>query len=229
MQSVQAVPVEGLGDAELVERARRNDAAAYRTIIQRHNQRLYRLVRSILRDPVEAEDALQEVYLSAFAALGGFRGGASLSTWLTRIAMNEALGRLRRRKVMSSLDDEEVSGSVIPFPLAQPSAADPEHSAARAEIRCLLETAIDELPVPFRTVFMMRAVEQMSTEEVAAVLDIPEETVKTRFHRAKRRLRDAVDDQLENALGEAFPFAGARCERIAARVLERLGLGPPPR
>jgi len=230
MQSVQATQAE-MFEAELVRRARQNDAAAIRAIIERHNQRLYRLVRSVLRDAAEAEDALQETYLHAFKALDRFHGTARLSTWLTRIAMNEALGRLRRRKEMSSLDElsEAAHGSatVIRFPLVQPNAADPEHSAARAEVRRLLEQAIDQLPSPFRTVFVMRAVEQMTVEDVAAVLGIPEETVKTRFYRAKRRLREAVEDRLEDALVDAFPFAGRRCRDMTTRVLTRLGLTPP--
>ena len=234
MQWIEAVPPAELSEADLVRRARQRDAAAFRSIIQRHNQRLYRLVRSVVRDPVEAEDVVQETYVRAFMGLNEFRGASSFSTWLTRIAFNEALGRLRQRKPMTSLDEftekalEADDATVIPFPLMQPMSADPEHGAARAEIRRVLEQAIDELPAAFRVVFVMRAVEQLSTEETAAGLGIPEETVKTRFHRAKRRLRETIQDQLEGALVDSFPFAGARCVRIAERVLARLGLSAPP-
>jgi RNA polymerase sigma-70 factor (ECF subfamily) len=232
MQPIKAEEEIPGGEAELVRRARARDPAAFRAIMQQHNRRLYRLVRGYVQSADEAEDVVQASWVRAYAALGDFRGEARLSTWLTRIALNEALGRIRNRKDMTSLDDagtgRDAGGQIIPFPLAQPISEDPEHKAARAEMRLLLERAIDELPVAFRTVFMMRAVEQMSTEEAAACLGIPEETVKTRFHRAKRRLREAINDRLEDAFTDVFPFAGARCERIAERVMTQLGIAEKP-
>lgn len=221
-------------DAELVSLARQGHSAAFHAIMERNNRRLFRVARSVLRDETEAEDAVQEAYLRAFANLHGYEGTAALSTWLTRIALNEALGRLRRRRTMIDLDrisgtlsEGEGGGRVVPFPLAQPAANDPEHVAAQAEIRRLLERAIDDLPEPFRMAFVLRFVEQMSTEETASCLGIPEETVKTRVHRAKRRLREALGEQLASTLTETFPFAGARCARISESVLRRLGLDVP--
>jgi RNA polymerase sigma-70 factor, ECF subfamily len=219
-------------ESDLVAAAIRGDAAAFRSIIQLHNRRLFRAVRGIVRETDEAEDVVQETWVRAYAALPQFRGDAALATWLTRIALNEAMERRRRGKHMTSFeglsDAEKEGGEVVPFPLGRGYGADPERNAANAEIRRVLECAIDELPVPFRTVFIMRAVEQMSTEETASCLGVPEETVKTRFHRAKRRLREAVADRLETALVDTFPFAGARCERVAERVMKRLGLGITP-
>jgi RNA polymerase sigma-70 factor, ECF subfamily len=234
-----AVPagLEAAGDAELVSLARQGVAAAFRAIMERNNRRLFRVARGVLKNDADAEDVVQETYLRAFANLDSFAGTAALSTWLTSIALNEALGRLRRRRPMIDLDDiaaaatdrDEPAARVIPFPLAQPATSDPEHSAARTEIQRLLEQAIDDLPDVFRTTFMLRFVEQMSVEETAACLGVPEETVKTRVHRAKRRLRQALGAQLASTLADTFPFAGARCARISDTVLRRLGVeGPPP-
>jgi RNA polymerase sigma-70 factor (ECF subfamily) len=200
--------------------------------MQRHNRRLYLTARGVLKDESEAEDALQETYLRAFSNLAEFRGTSSLSTWLTRIALNEALGRLRSRKPMTTLDElteEQASGGtaqVISFPAAQHLNNSPEHRAARSEIRGILETAIDDLPEGFRLVFLLRAVEQMSAEETAASLGIRIETVKTRFHRAKHLLRAALQEQLQSSITEAFPFAGTRCGRVTEAVLQHLARGP---
>ena len=233
----KAPPVAPSTDAQLVSLALKGSAAAFRTIMENNNRRLFRVARSVLKDNAEAEDAVQETYLRAFAHLSGYAGTASLSTWLTRIVLNEALGRLRRRRSMIELDKiaepaagaDATAGRVIPFPLAQPTILDPEHVAARAEINRLLEQAIDELPSAFRTAFTLRFVEQMSIEETASCLGIPPETVKTRVHRAKRRLRQALGERLASALADTFPFAGARCARISESVLRRLGIdGAPP-
>jgi RNA polymerase sigma-70 factor, ECF subfamily len=230
-----------LTDAELAESLRRRDPAAFRTVVQRNNRRLFRTARSILLDDGEAEDAVQESYLRAFSSLDGFRGESTVSTWLTRIVVNEALGRLRRRRLTLDLDEAaaaaEAEGAdmsrVIPFPPPPPRSSasqDPEQEAATAEIRRVLETAIDELPEAFRVVFMLREVEQMPTTETAACLGIPPETVRTRLHRAKAMLRDALEQRLASALTDTFPFDGERCVRMADRVLADLGLGkdPPP-
>lgn len=197
--------------------------------MERHNRRLFRAVRSVLKDEAEAEDALQEAYLHAFAGLDGYRGEAGLSTWLTRIALNEAFARLRRSRRAAALSDEIEAGMglIIDFPF-QRAAADPERLAARTEIRRLIEQAIDDLPEAFRTVFVMRCVEQLSVEETAAALGLAPETVKTRLHRARARLQAAIDRQLAGALDDAFPFAGARCARLCANVLRRLGFDDPP-
>lgn len=225
-------PLHQADEAALVSQARQGIAAAFREIMDRNNRRLFRVARGLLRDSAEVEDVVQETYLRAFAGLDGYTGAASLSTWLTRIAMNEALGRLRRRKNVVALDRvaEPVAGEgegrarVIPFPLVEPAISDPEHAAARAEIQRLLEQAIDDLPDPFRLAFVLRFVEQLSVEETALCLGVPEETVKTRVHRAKRRLREAVGARLAPALAGTFPFAGARCARLTESVLRRLGI-----
>ncbi len=218
-------------DADLVRRAQHGERDAFRTIMQRGNQRLYRVARSIVRDDAEAEDVVQEAYARAFAAIGDFRGEASIMTWLTRITLNEARGRLRQRRKMVGLNELEAAqggGAMVmhfPTPL---DGANPEADAARAEIRKLLERAIDDLPEAFRTVFIMRDVQECNIEETASSLDLNPETVKTRLHRARRLLRRALDAELAATMTEAFPFLGARCRRITETALLRLGASPPP-
>jgi RNA polymerase sigma-70 factor (ECF subfamily) len=228
--------VVALEDDELVLLVRQGNAFAFRTIIKRNNQRLYRLARSLLKDEFEAEDAVQETYLRAFANLSAFRGDSGISTWLTRILLNEVLGRLRRRRIMIDLDSLYTStqgtddqARLIPSPLAPSAEVDPERAAAQREVRRVLEQAIDALPEPFRTVFVMRTIEQMSVDETAAHLGLRKETVKTRLYRAKRLLRKALDPQLASALDDVFPFAGARCDGFTGRVLKQLGIAIPPR
>jgi RNA polymerase sigma-70 factor (ECF subfamily) len=214
-------------DAELVDRARRRDSAAFRVIMQRHNRRLYRIARAVLRNDGEAEDAVQEAYVRAFTHLGEFRGDASLATWLSRIVLNEALGRIRRRRGerdLTAVENLMPQADIIPFPLgsAQP---DPERSMAQRQIQHMLEHAIDDLPDDFRTVLVARVIEDMSVEETASLLGLRAETVKTRLHRARKLLRDALERQVGPALTDAFPFDGARCGRMTERVLTRLGVG----
>lgn len=216
----------GLADEELISRMRRGDETAFAIVIKRHNRRLYRTARSIVRDDAEAEDIVQETYVRAFRNVDGFRGQSRLATWLTRIALNEALDRLRRRRPhveLAAIDDVDnrSEGSLMSL-FGGEAAADPERSASRAEIRRLVEGAIDALPAAFRTVFVLRDVEGMSIEETAAELDLKPETVKTRLHRARRQLRDALADTLAAALNDAFPFDGDRCVKMTERVLARL-------
>ena len=205
--------------------AKEGHRSAFRVIIQRCNQRLFRVARSIMRDDNEAEDVLQETYDRAFAKFDTFRGEAGLFTWLTRIAINEARGRLRSRRRTVELDQVELAQSegaqVFIFPSGQVS-PDPEAEAARAQMRRLIEDAVDDLPDAFRIVFVMRDLDQLSVEETAASLELPAATVKTRLHRARRQLRSALDKKLASTLKEAFPFLGARCQRITDNVLERL-------
>jgi len=214
-------------EAELVERARRRDAAAIRMLVKRHNQRLYRLARSILRNDSDAEDALQEAYVHAFANLNTFRGESRFGTWLARIVLNEAIGFVRRRKptvdisVVAEISTE--NAQIIPFPAAEVR-DNPETLMARNQIRTLLEGAIDKLPEGFRTVFVARVVEGMSVEETAELLGILPQTVKTRLHRARALLRNEIERRVGPALNDAFPFAGSRCERFTERVLARLDL-----
>jgi RNA polymerase sigma-70 factor, ECF subfamily len=216
-----AVPSD---DAELVRRARARDSAAFRTIMERHNRRLYRIARSILRNDSEAEDAVQEAYVNALTHLGGFRGDSSLATWLSRITMNEALGRLRRKRSAMDLETFEAQrteAQIIKFPQSVTS-DDPERTMAQREILQLVERATDNLPEIFRIVFMARVIEGMSVEETAGLLGLQPETVKTRLHRARRLVREELDKQIGPVLMDAFPFAGRRCERMTNAVLQRL-------
>jgi RNA polymerase sigma-70 factor, ECF subfamily len=227
MHRAASLPLDhaALDDAALVELARRHDEAAVRTLVRRHNRRLFRVARSVLRDDAEAEDVVQATYVRAFTRLEGFRGEAALGTWLTRIALNEALGRLRQRRPRADLAALDAAaaggGSVIVFPMS-PAPAGPESEAGRAQVRQVLERAVDALPEPFRLVFVMREIEGLSTEETATLLAIRPETVKTRLHRARRLLRRAIERMLSAGFGEIFPFDGARCVKMADRVVERL-------
>jgi RNA polymerase sigma-70 factor (ECF subfamily) len=225
MQTAPKIAPAAAGDAELVKRALARDEAAVRDIIKANNRRLYRLARGILRNDGEAEDVVQETYVRAFTRLNDFRGESSLSTWLSRIAMNEALGRLRRQRPsveISSLPQGMLEAQIIQFPLAS-AADDPEKSMAQREIQHVVEGAIDELPDPFRLVFITRVVEGMTIEETAEILDLKPETVKTRLHRARAMLRDNVEKKIGPVVMEAFPFAGRRCDRLTEAVLKRLG------
>ena len=215
-----------VGERNLVERAKSGDQSAFRAIMEQHNRRLYRVARAVMKDDAEAEDVVQETYLSAFSNLSKFRGDSSLATWLTRIALNEALGRRRKQRATVTLESvetaQETSAQIVQFPTMN-TETDPERSAAQREIRKLLERAMDALPEPFRLVFVMRDVEEMSIGETASHLGIRPETVKTRLHRARRLLRQSLEGQLSSTLRDAFPFAGARCARITETVLSRLG------
>jgi RNA polymerase sigma-70 factor (ECF subfamily) len=225
--TIRTIDYAALPEAELVAYAKAGRNEAFAALMTRGNQRLFRVARSIVRDESEAEDVLQEAYVRAFAKLDEFRGEASIFTWLTRIVINEGRGRLRKRRETVDLAEVEhaqaEAGRVLIFPSVFGS-DDPERDAARAEARRLLERAVDELPEPFRIVFVMREVEGCSIAETAETLGIRGETVKTRLHRARRLLRAALDEQLASVVNGAFPFLGARCQRITAAVLERMGL-----
>jgi RNA polymerase sigma-70 factor (ECF subfamily) len=213
-------------EAALVRRAAEGDAAAVRRIVKVHNQRLYRLVRAVLRNNADAEDVLQEAYLQAFADLDSFHGEASLSTWLSRIALNAALMRLRAQKRLKRTAPAFGVGlaEIIPFPLVS-STVDPERVMAQRQLLHLVEEATDALPGTFRLVFVARIIEGLSTEETAALLDLPPATVKTRLHRARRLVRARLEEQIGPVFVDAFPFAGTRCDRLTNAVLEKLGLG----
>jgi RNA polymerase sigma-70 factor, ECF subfamily len=215
----------GTTDTELVERARARDETAVRSIMQANNRRLYRLARGILRNDSEAEDVVQETYLRAFTHLDSFRGDSSLATWLARIAMNEALGRLRRARPnvdVDTLAPGVLEAQIIQFPLSGAS-EDPEKSMAQRQIQQVVEHAIDDLPDNFRIVFITRVIEGMNVEETAEILGLKPETVKTRLHRARAMLRENVERKIGPVVMEAFPFAGKRCERLTEGVLKRLG------
>ncbi len=206
-------------DAAVVARVRAGHPDAFEWLMRRHNQRLYRAVRAILGDPAETEDVLQEAYVRAFTHLDQFAGRAQFATWLTRIAVNEALHRRRRRERFTTLED-------FVSTLASPTSG-PEHGATDGELRRFLEAAIEELPVDFRTVFALREVEGLSTAETAACLDIPEDTVKTRLHRARRQLQLHLNRRLGASVREVFAFGAAHCDRLVAAVLQRIRAAVP--
>ena len=216
-----AVPSAASDDMQLVRRALARDGDAFRTIIKTHNQRLYRIARGVVRNDSEAEDIVQEAYVKAFAHLDAFRGDSSLATWLSRIVINEALGRLRKRRRTVAMP-ENPQAEIIRFPL-NPS-DDPERTMAQRQILALVERATDSLPDLYRMVFVARMIEGLSIEETSELLGVRPQTVKTRLHRARALLRKALDDQIGPVLLDAFPFAGRRCERLTSAVMRRLGL-----
>jgi RNA polymerase sigma-70 factor (ECF subfamily) len=193
--------------------------------MKRNNQRLYRIARGVIRNDAEAEDVVQEAYVHAFAHLDAFRGDASLSTWLSRITINEALGRLRRKRRATAnglVLASTAQADIIPFPLSA-NGNDPERTMAQRQILQLVEQATDKLPAAFRTVFIARVIEGLSVEETADLLGVPPQTVKTRLHRARALVRKELDASIGPILFDAFPFAGRRCDRLTAAVLARLG------
>ena len=209
-------------DDTLVARARAGDAPAHELIMRRYNRRLYRITRGILRDSDAAQDAIQDAYVRAFTNLESYRAPGNFAAWLARIAVNEALMRKRKDQRYQPLaSTEEENDGVAPPPVQHTT---PEDLAAGGELRRLIEVAVDRLPDSFRTVFMLRAIEQLSVEETAASLDIPAATVKTRFHRARALMQQALNDDIEAAGLKAFDFDGPRCDRIVEAVLARLEL-----
>jgi RNA polymerase sigma-70 factor (ECF subfamily) len=219
-----AAPASPADEASLLALARAGDEAAVRSLVQHYNRRLFRMARGIVRDDAEAEDVVQECYVRGFLALDSFRGEAGFGTWLGRIVINEALGRIRRRRNtvgLAAIDAEEPHlAEVIPFPTS--AAQDPERSMARLQIRRTLEAAIDRLPPDFRFVLIARLVEGMSVEETAELAGIRQETVKTRLHRARKLLRASLEETIGPVLSDAFPFDGERCVNMADRVMRRL-------
>ncbi|HWK00363.1 MAG TPA: RNA polymerase sigma factor [Xanthobacteraceae bacterium] len=218
-------PAISLDERELVRRSLARDDQAFRIIMSRYNRRLYRIARGIVRNDSDAEDIVQEAYVKAFMHLANFRGESSLATWLSRITINEALGRLRRKRTMkevSRVEDQRTEAEIIPFPQMTTN-EDPEKTMAQRQILQLVEQATDNLPENFRLVFVTRVIEGMNVEETAEILGIPPETVKTRLHRARKLVREQLDKQIGPVLMDAFPFAGKRCERVTEAVLRRLG------
>jgi RNA polymerase sigma factor (sigma-70 family) len=220
-----AIDYDALDDIALVEHVQHGDRQAFRHVMRRSNQRLFRVARGVMNDDAEAEDVVQEAYVHAYEKIASFRGDASLLTWLTRIVLNEAYGRLRKRHRTVDIDEIDVAqsndGRVVAFP-SKFGSEDPAASAARDQIRRLVEHAIDKLPEPFRIVFVMREIEECTVEETAASLDLRPETVKTRLYRARRLLRAALHDTLATTMTDAFPFMGARCDRVTESVMQRL-------
>lgn len=218
-------------DAELAARARRGDGLAFELIMRRHNRRLFRLARSLVGRDHEAEDVLQEAYVRAYARLADLADGAALGAWLARIVANEALGRLRAATRVVSLDAfrvrAEADGMEEPEHDRASDLPDPERLAASGELRRLLEAAVDALPAEFRTVFVLREVEGLSTAETAACLGLRPETVKTRLHRARRQLQERLTGEMLAVSAYLFEFQGRRCDRIVSRVLDRVRQTPP--
>jgi len=224
MSAEALVDYEGLDDLALARCIAARDPQAVRLFTQRHNQRLYRTAWSILKNRTEAEDAVQSAYLNALAAIENFEGRSSLSTWLTRITINEALGRARsaeRRRtaldassvtVLDDYRDKLMRGSM--------NDSAPDANIARAQIRRVLDEAIARLPDPFRVVFVLREVEELSVEETAAVLAISPVTVRTRHFRARQRLQEQLSDEFRGTIAGVFPFAGSDCVEMTSRVSE---------
>jgi len=217
-------PAPGASDAELAGRVAAGEPAAFEALMRRHNRTLFRTARAILRDDAEAEDALQEAYLQAYGAIGNYRAEAKLSTWLARIVANEALMRVRKRTRRAAIVPLQPGASEDEIDEIPDDNMDdkPERSAQRSEMRRLLEAQIDLLPDDYRVVFVLRAVEELSVEETAEALGIPPATVRTRLFRARSLLREALASKIDLACEEAFSFAGERCDRIVAHVLERM-------
>ena len=226
-RTAKAVDVATLDDFELAHLCAKRDRAAVRYVVTHNNQRLFRAAWSILKNHAEAEEAVQAAYLSAFSKIGAFEGRSALSTWLTRIVVNEALGRSRSEKRRRAQLEQEGVAVLDAYreTLMRGSEPDaPDVTVAREQIRRLLEKAVGDLPEIFRTVFVLREVEGLSSEETATVLDIPVPTVKTRLLRARRRLQQSLQPELGSVLTGTFPFAGADCAALTQRVMERLGL-----
>jgi RNA polymerase sigma-70 factor (ECF subfamily) len=209
-------------DTEQVRRALARDASAFRVIMQTHNRCLYRIARSILRNNADAEDAVQQAYVSAFTNLASYRGEGSLKRWLSRIVINESLGRMRQRHStidLTELEQRQSEAQIIHFPQSTPN-DDPERTMAQRQIIHLVEQATDNLPEAFRLVFVARVIEGMSIEETSELLGIKAET---RLHRARQLVRDRLESEIGPILTDAFPFAGRRCERLTETVMRRLG------
>ena len=228
MHLVSATVLEqwnGLSDEEVVSQVLAGQTALFEVLMRRHNERVYRAARAIVRDEREAEDVMQQAYVNAYAHLRQFQGHARFSTWLTKIAVNEALSRLRRRGKYTPFEDDLSNLESFMPPIAPEN---PERQAFSSELRALLEWAIDGLPDGAREVFMLREVEGLSTAEVAESLDVSEDVVKTRLSRARAALRHALLERTGATAPEAFRFYRPRCDRVVANVLARITAGPPP-
>jgi RNA polymerase sigma-70 factor, ECF subfamily len=210
-------------ESDLVAAAARGDARAFERLMRQYNRTMFRTARAILKDDAEAEDALQEAYIHAHRSLVTFRADARFSTWLARIVVNESLMRLRKHARRASIVPIQAAAPVEEVEQVSDDAMDkPDTCAERGEMRRLLEAQIDLLPDAYRTVFMLRAVEELSVEETCAVLEIPPATVRTRFFRARSLLREGLAQKIDLACEDAFSFDGARCDRIVANVLARI-------
>jgi RNA polymerase sigma-70 factor (ECF subfamily) len=206
-----------LEDEAVVERVRHGETELFEVVMRRYNRRVYRIVRAIVRDDDEASDVTQEAHVNAFMHLREFSGRARFSTWLTRIAVHEALARVRRRSRLESLDDTDSEDVIMTS-----TSPGPEDRASDGELRVLLERAVDSLPEVFRTTFVLRSIENLSVAETAEILGVPEDTVKTRHYRARERMQSWLTHRVGGALPVLFDFDGPQCDRVVANVLQRL-------
>ncbi len=221
--SVSAAGV--IPDPDIVRRVLEGDSASFELIMRRYNRRLYRIARGILRNEADAEDAVQDAYVRAYENLDQFQGKGPLSAWLAKITVNEALGRLRRVDIARdgiSLDEPEEREEANFMADLISSLPSPEQSAARAELRRLMESAIDALPDAYRMAFILCGVEELSVAETADCLDVEPATVKTRYHRARKILQKQLSSLVDSTAAEVFPFDGERCDRIVSGVFRRL-------
>lgn len=213
---VSNLDVQGWPDEEIVRRVLGGEKALFEILMRRHNQRIYRIVRGILNDDAEAEDVMQDAYVRAYQHLAGFEGRSTFVTWLSRIAMHEAFARAQRLKKQTSLDPEhEIALSANPE-------NNPERSAANMELHNALESAISSLPQKYRSIIILRDVEEMTTSEAASALEISEESVKVRLHRARALVRRKLYKQSGQNVRELFAFPATRCDRVVAAVLARI-------
>jgi RNA polymerase sigma-70 factor, ECF subfamily len=218
-----------IDDAMLAQRVQAREPGAFELLMRRHNRRLYRVARAMLRDGAEAEDALQDAYLAAYQAIDSFRGQSTLATWLSKVLVNQCLGRMRRQArrdnivpiVAMDADEQELHA------MPNLDSETPDNAMLRTELRAVLERKLDQLPEAFRTVFVLRCVEELSVEETAQVLDVPEATVRTRLFRARAMLRESLAQDIDVAERDVFAFGGVHCDRIVAAVLGRLGVATP--
>ena len=222
---LEQAKTEAWSDEEIVARILAGETALYELIMRRYNQRLYRAVRAILRDENESEDVMQDAYVRAYQHLNQFAGRARFSTWLIRIAVHEALARLRQRGRLTQFDEASPEADTN---MLYSTSESPEQYTAKAELGSLLEEAVLSLPEQFRTVVMLRDIEEMSTSETAEALEISEENVKTRLHRGHALLRKELLARVSSGAASAFPFMGTRCDRVVQQVLERIQIHPIP-
>ena len=220
---LERAQVEAWTDEEVVARVLAGETALFEILMRRHNQRLYRVARAVLRDDAEAEDVMQDAYVRAYQHLAQFAGRARFSTWLTRIAFHEALARVQRRARYEYIDSANDSSGGIMSLLAT-TAPNPEQQTSQRELGTVLESAILALPGKYRAVLVMRDIEEMSTAEAAECLEISEENVKVRLHRARALLRREVFSRMGEGRSNAFPFMAPRCDRVVRRVLEQIAV-----
>lgn len=234
METLERARLESWTDQEIITRVRAGDTGLYEIIMRRYNQRLYRVTRAILRNEAEAEDVIQDAYVRAYQHLDQFAGRAPFSIWLTRIAVHEALHRLQERKRSQQFEDASYAEDVFMDSSSNgsrtstadanitESSPDPEQRAAIAELGKVLEEAVLGLPAPYRTVIMLRDIEELSTAETAAALELTEENVKVRLHRGRALMRDHLFARVGPSCKNAFPFMGTNCDRVVLGVFDRL-------